>query len=414
MAAGQYRTVPTLVPETDPRERLVDVSQWQGKINWATLATKARGAWIRSALADGQDVNITRNWAESKGKLPRGAYLAFYPQIDPDKQVAAWLKSLGGDYGELPPVVDVEMPKQSWSDAWRESLKDCLESITQIAKRRPVVYTGTWYMPYVGSAPWLADYSLWLAAYVPELSLKVPEPWSAWTVWQHSSGGDGNAHGVESEFIDLDILNVPIEMLFPITPAPTPVPAPAPEAPMFVTKPLSQRDPAWAGDQLGFGDNTSTIGTYGCTLTCATMVVNGFGKQETPATLNAKLKALGWGHGYTGNTKNLFVFSGIHSIFHDIKFANIVRCRDVAAPMDVVDGALAKGNPVMVELDGSPAPGPQYHWVVIYAKRGNDYLIHDPWPVPAEESALLSRYALKPEWTPARIITSIVLYERSN
>jgi lysozyme len=411
MAAGQYRKVPTLIPETDPRIHGVDVSQWQGKINWTTLSTQACFAWIRAALADGQDVNIARNWAESRGKLPRGAYLAFYPQIDPDKQVKALFQSLGSDYGELPPVVDVEMPKQAWSDAWRQRLKVCLENITQIANRRPVVYTGTWYMPNVGSAPWLADYSLWLAAYISEASLIVPEPWSSWTVWQHSSGGNGSTYGVESSAIDLDILNVPLEMLLPI--AQEPAPPPAPEAPMFATQPLSQRDPAWAGDQLGYGDKTSTIGTYGCLLTCATMVTNGFGKQETPATLNAKLKALGYGKGYTGNTKNLFVFSALNTLFPDIKFARIVRCRDVAAPMDVVDGALANGNPVIVEVDGSPAPGPQYHWVLIYAKRGDDYLIHDPWPVPAEESASLLRYALNPTWTPARIITSIVLYERN-
>jgi hypothetical protein len=185
----------------------------------------------------------------------------------------------------------------------------------------------------------------------------------------------------------------------------------APDAPRayFQTAPLSQRDPQWKDVTLGFGDSTSTIGAYGCTLTCLTMVANGMGCDETPATLNTKLKALGQGVGYTGSTGNLMVFGALSKIYPSIALTNFVRCRDVLAPMADVDAALDAGRPVVVEVDYSPSPGLQNHWVLIYARQAGDYLIHDPWPVPVEASAsLVQRYGFA--GTPAQIITSALFY----
>ena len=61
---------------------------------------------------------------------------------------------------------------------------------------------------------------------------------------------------------------------------------------MFQVQPFSQRDPRWKDNLLGT-DNSSTIGSYGCLLTCLTMVADAFGASETPATLNNKMKAAG-------------------------------------------------------------------------------------------------------------------------
>ena len=44
----------------------------------------------------------------------------------------------------------------------------------------------------------------------------------------------------------------------------------------FTPNYLSQRNPQWANEHLGF-DTTVTIGTDGCALTSLTMLVNGFG-----------------------------------------------------------------------------------------------------------------------------------------
>ena len=53
----------------------------------------------------------------------------------------------------------------------------------------------------------------------------------------------------------------------------------------------SQQDPKWKQDILGFGTAEDTIGYVGCALTAVTMLLNGHGYNETPKTLNQKLKA---------------------------------------------------------------------------------------------------------------------------
>jgi hypothetical protein len=53
------------------------------------------------------------------------------------------------------------------------------------------------------------------------------------------------------------------------------------------------------------------------------------------------------------------------------------------------------GQPVIVEVDYSPDPGLQTHWVLLYAQQGNDYLIQDPWPFPSETTpvTLMTRFS---------------------
>ena len=176
---------------------------------------------------------------------------------------------------------------------------------------------------------------------------------------------------------------------------------------MFQTTPLSQRDPGWRAVPLGFGDS-QTIGSDGCTLTCLTMVANGLGFSETPATLNDKLKGLGANVGFIGP---LMVWAGLTRACPGITLNAFARCRDTAAPMDSIDAALDAGRPVVVELDMSPSAGLQNHWVVLLGRQDGDYLIFDPWPVPAEPAIpLTSRYGFS--GAPSQIITAAVFYDR--
>lgn len=55
---------------------------------------------------------------------------------------------------------------------------------------------------------------------------------------------------------------------------------------------LSQRDPCWKKDLLGF-DKESTIEGYGCLSTSMAMVANVYDIYEIPVTLNKKLKNAG-------------------------------------------------------------------------------------------------------------------------
>ena len=74
---------------------------------------------------------------------------------------------------------------------------------------------------------------------------------------------------------------------------------------MFKTQNLYQNDEKWKSTKLG--NSSETIGGWGCLLTSVTMMLNGIGYNETPETVNEKMKAGGrrrrcrpWAPGLSG------------------------------------------------------------------------------------------------------------------
>jgi peptidase C39-like protein len=153
---------------------------------------------------------------------------------------------------------------------------------------------------------------------------------------------------------------------------------------------LSQQDPQWKNDLLGFGDPGDTIGMYGCALTSVAMLASGHGYAETPKTLNEKLKA---NQGFVSSGIRWDVVNKVHP---QITLRENIMCESVDAPLAKINAALDAGQPVVVRVDSSPAPGLQWHYVMVYARKGNDYLMLDPYPYSpgtAKEDLLMARYS---------------------
>lgn len=165
---------------------------------------------------------------------------------------------------------------------------------------------------------------------------------------------------------------------------------------------FSQRDPAWANLVLGT-NTTLTMGVYGCLVADLAMLIKAFGGDETPATVNNKMVAAGQ---YTGSD---IIPARIPRVFPYMVFIDFIRCETVPAPMDRINAALANNKPVIVEVDSSPSPGLQRHWVIIYDRIGTDYLIVDPysWPMDTEPVLLTARYG----GTPAQVITGVIFMD---
>lgn len=171
----------------------------------------------------------------------------------------------------------------------------------------------------------------------------------------------------------------------------------------------SQQDPQWKNDTLGFGGKGDTIGYVGCALTSVAMMLSGHGFAETPKTLNQKMK-----------NKQGFVNAGIRwnvvsQVHPDIKLKANINCETGDAPLGQIDAALAAGQPVIVRVDASPNPGLQWHYVLLYARKGDDYLMLDPWPYKPgteKEDFLMKRYSQGR--TLRRAIQQVLLYEAAN
>ncbi len=174
----------------------------------------------------------------------------------------------------------------------------------------------------------------------------------------------------------------------------------------FTPKYLSQRDPRWINEKLGF-DDTVTIGTDGSALVCLSMLVNGYGYSETPSSMNRKLKDMGSGIGFLGS---LIVWPGLTLAFPKVVFHHTIVCRDKPAPVDEINTSLDSGQPLLIEIDRSPSPGLQNHWVILYACQEDDYLMLDPWPQPPDNAptTLMARYGMGR--SPSEFITTVAWY----
>jgi hypothetical protein len=167
----------------------------------------------------------------------------------------------------------------------------------------------------------------------------------------------------------------------------------------------SQQDPRWQDHKLGPGPET--IGYIGCALTSVAMYASGWGFAETPDALNQKLKDSG---GYIGQG---IVWGAITKFYPQLKCTGLTICGDSPAPLAQIGGSLAAGQPVIVEVDFSPAVGLQTHWILLYASLGNDYLMLDPWPYPTEtgQVTLMSRFSHGK--TLQRAILAVAWYQSS-
>ncbi len=124
-----------------------------------------------------------------------------------------------------------------------------------------------------------------------------------------------------------------------------------------------QGDPRWHDDPLG--DTTDTLGSAGCAVTSAAMVLKWYGADTDPQRLNNYLTGH---HGYEGT--GYIIWEKAAKLGDHVKKAY----EDLPSYWRI-DHQLMKGNPVIVRLH---FPNGGMHFVVIAGKRGFDYLILDP------------------------------------
>jgi hypothetical protein len=168
----------------------------------------------------------------------------------------------------------------------------------------------------------------------------------------------------------------------------------------------SQQDPQWKQDILGFGDPGDTIGYVGCALTSVTMLLSGHGYAETPKTLNKKLQAVG------GFASASIRWGSVSQIVPQVSLKSSISCVNTDAPLGLIDASIAAGQPVVVMVDNNPAADLWTHWVLLYAKEGNDYLMLDPYPYQTDvkkKTYLMPRYS---QGNPLqRSIMHVIIYE---
>lgn len=181
----------------------IDVSKWQGTIDWARVkAAGVKYAFIR--VSDGIatiDDKFVPNWVGAGAQgIPRGVYQFFRPHRDPIAQADIVIDHLlEHGLGELPPVIDVEATNDQSPAVIAQKVGQWIDHVEAALGVTPIIYTGRYFWnDNVGSSAF-AGYPLWIAHYTSAACPNIPDAWGDWGFWQYSSTGrvDGIAGDVD-------------------------------------------------------------------------------------------------------------------------------------------------------------------------------------------------------------------------
>lgn len=187
----------------------IDVSKWQGTINWDQVA----GAGISFAfirVSDGintYDEKFQYNWSEAQRVgIVRGVYQFFRPGQDPVAQADLLIAEIGGAMtpGDLPPVIDVEANSGLSKAAVAAAMQQWLDRVEAVLGVTPLIYTspGLW-SSYVDSTAF-SSYPLWVAHYY----VTCPRMPTGWTYWEfHQYTDVGTVAGINTNSVDRNVFN---------------------------------------------------------------------------------------------------------------------------------------------------------------------------------------------------------------
>jgi len=194
----------------------IDVSKWQGDINFDVLNNKAEFIGIRATVSWGYvDPKFQRNW--TLAKLPRLAYHVIYPGEDARRQTDHFLSIVKpGEHDRL--VLDMELDHGYNKTRITDTLLECLALILENTGRYPVIYSrASWVNQFldVSRLPkldwWLAGYRKPLPPplYTPEATPPpaLPNGVDNWLIHQTTDKGNGGEFGVASHYVDIDRWN---------------------------------------------------------------------------------------------------------------------------------------------------------------------------------------------------------------
>lgn len=188
----------------------VDVSRWQGDIDWMRLRTQgANFAFIKATDGgDHLDPMFQKNWRQAKeAGIRRGAYHFFYWCRVASSQAEWFIRNVPKDPDALPPVIDAEYNgdsacKKRLSRAkYVEKIRVFAEMLERHYGKRPIIYTAPDFYEDNLSGE-LTDYHFWLRSVAAHPSQRYPN--RRWLFWQYS--GSGLSHGVTGK-IDLNVFS---------------------------------------------------------------------------------------------------------------------------------------------------------------------------------------------------------------
>lgn len=185
----------------------IDVSKWNGNMDFGVTKTKCQYGFIR--------LGYGTQWKDSSSDIfyqnamlndfPLGVY--WYCKIGQDVNLTAqsFAEEITSHRPQLDIVIDAEETTLNPAGTlnW---LMDMDAKLTQLTGKKAVIYTsaGFWNTGVARSSYWNGR-NLWNANWTTRDAPVIPFDWSGWTHWQWSANGNGKAHEYGSTNGDNDM-----------------------------------------------------------------------------------------------------------------------------------------------------------------------------------------------------------------
>ena len=191
--------------------RGVDVSEYQGEIDWEKLSNQNIDfAYIKATEGSSYtDERFQYNYQNAiTTNLKIGAYHFFSFDSDAISQSENYIKNVPKDMNLLPPVVDIEFygdKNKNIPDVenTREQLKKLLERLEEYYQKKPIIYaTNTSYNLYIKDN--FEEYKIWIRDIFSTPNLKDNRKW---TLWQYTNRERLEGYNGEEKFIDMNVFN---------------------------------------------------------------------------------------------------------------------------------------------------------------------------------------------------------------
>lgn len=187
----------------------IDVSAYQGEIDWKTLANNELSFVFIKATEGSSfvDQRFAYNFEEAKKTpLAVGAYHFFSYDSKGKTQAENFIKNVVPFEGMLPPVIDLEFYGGNEKNPPLRSdvepeLKAMLDLLTEHYKQKPIIYaTEKSYELYLSGD--YKEYDIWIRNVIS--SPKISDERS-WTFWQYTNRGRLKGYNGKEKYIDINV-----------------------------------------------------------------------------------------------------------------------------------------------------------------------------------------------------------------
>lgn len=205
--------IPTKLEAEKYEVRGVDVSEYQGEVDWNRIKDQGISFVFIKATegSKSKDDYFDKNFGKLKNMdMLLGVYHFFSFETEGEEQAQNYINTVGyieNDDSIFIPIIDVEYysyyekakPYKEWIIEELQTMLDDLENTYRI---KPMIYTTMgFYDDYINGN--FSDYDIWIRDIVTKPNLENRD----WRFWQYTGKGRLDGYSGQEKFIDLNVFN---------------------------------------------------------------------------------------------------------------------------------------------------------------------------------------------------------------